>query len=143
MLSDADRFDIVAVRIEQERRIVSGTIVGAQTGTAVVATACLETVRVEAIDRGAIGGAKRHMRPLTGRTLAGVKPQGRFAWRAEARTGVIPGTQYMAERYEHSTVELHARVDVLHPQPDVVVHDDLLVRGHHPGRHAASRSWKI
>ncbi len=69
-LSRADRFDVVAVGIEQEGGVVGGAVVGAQAGTAVVAAAGLETRRVEAVDGGPIGRAERDMHALTCRAFA-------------------------------------------------------------------------
>src|SRR5262245_58534227 len=66
-LSRADRFDVVAVGIEQEGGVISGAIVGAQTGAAVIAAASLEAGGVEAIDGGAIEGAERDVRTRTRR----------------------------------------------------------------------------
>src|SRR6266545_6168848 len=61
-LPHADRFDVVAVGIEQERGVIAGAVVRAQSGPSVVATAGFETVGVEAIDGGPIGRAQRDVR---------------------------------------------------------------------------------
>lgn len=53
-----DRFDIVTVRVEDERAVVLGMIVRAQTGFAVVAPACRDTGGVKCIDERAIVDAK-------------------------------------------------------------------------------------
>src|SRR5687768_4400378 len=70
----ADRFDVVAVRIDEERGEVAGAVVGAQPGLAVVLAAGLEPGGMEALDRFAVLRAEGDVRAAR-RLLLLVKPQ--------------------------------------------------------------------
>jgi hypothetical protein len=60
----ADRFDVVAVRIEDEGPIVAWMVLGAKPGTTVVAPARRDGRLMEGINSGAVIGSKRDMEGL-------------------------------------------------------------------------------
>src|SRR5687768_17273974 len=82
----ADRFDVVAIRIEDEGRIVARMVLGAKPGITVVASARCECLLVEGIHAGAVGGGERDVDGLARRiTLA--DPEVRLALPPEPRRG--------------------------------------------------------
>src|SRR4051794_39974774 len=83
------RFNIIAVRIEQECRVVSWAVIAAMSGCAIVAAAGLQALGVKRLDRGMILGAECEMRARAVQPLVEVKPQCRFALRAETRTALV------------------------------------------------------
>src|SRR4051812_3524094 len=66
--------DVVAVGIEQERRVVRRTVVRAQAGLAVVRAAGGDARRVELVDDGALRRREREV-DAGGLRLGGVQPQ--------------------------------------------------------------------
>ena len=66
----ADRFDVVAIRIEDEGRIVALMVLRAKPGTTVVASARCECLLVEGIHAGAVGGGERDVDGLARIILA-------------------------------------------------------------------------
>ena len=56
------RLDIVAVGIDQERGEIARAVIGARAGGAIVAASGLRSLRVEFLDRGVVGRAKRNVR---------------------------------------------------------------------------------
>src|SRR6266851_927661 len=71
----ANRLDVVAVGINQERRIIGRAVVGPRAGAAIVAAAGLDAVRVEFLDRRVIGRAERDVGARWGRPLVRIKPE--------------------------------------------------------------------
>src|SRR4051794_965239 len=59
--SGTHRLDIVAVGIEQERRVIGRAVVGAGTCAAIVAAAGFQALGVEAFYRGMVGRAEGDM----------------------------------------------------------------------------------
>jgi hypothetical protein len=55
----ANGFDVVAVRIQNERAVIVRMIVRANAWSAIVATACGDGRLVERVDEGSAGNAKR------------------------------------------------------------------------------------
>src|SRR5262249_42222655 len=106
----ADRFDIVAVGVEQESGVVGWAVVGAQSGLPVIAPADLETLRVEAIDRGPVAGREGDMASAWRRTRGAVQPQGRFALLPKARACLVAGAQCIAQCRKYGAVKIDARV---------------------------------
>ena len=60
----ADRFNVVAVRIEDEGSIVAWMVLGAKPGTAVVAPTRRDGRLMEGINGGALSGGERDMKGL-------------------------------------------------------------------------------
>src|SRR3982751_3390161 len=117
----AHRFDVIPVGIDEKRRVVGWTVVGAKARRAVVLAAGLDTRLVEAVDSAAILRCERDMRARTLAT-AFVEPQRRRAFRAESAA-----VANESERRERGFVEADAGIDVLHLQTDMVVHETSLV----------------
>src|SRR5262249_18038607 len=84
----ADGLDVVAVRIDQECRIVCRAIVCARTGATIVATAGFQPVGMEGFDGVVIGCAKCHMRPAF-RCIGQMQPQCRGVLWSEAGSAVV------------------------------------------------------
>ena len=124
-LFEPDRLDVVAVRIEQERRVVIRAVVGAQAGTAVVASTRFQPFRMKSIDLRATGCPQRHMRAGSLFTRRRVKPQRWCTAWAEACIGFVVRSQLMTERTLRRGVETHTGVELAHLQTDVIVHKDL------------------
>ena len=57
-----NRLDIVAVGIDQERRVIGRAVIGARSGAAIVAAAGFEAFGMKLLDRRMIPGAERDMR---------------------------------------------------------------------------------
>ena len=60
-VSCANRLDIVAVGIDQERGVIGRAVIGARAGAAIVAAAGFQALGVEFLDRGVIGCAECDM----------------------------------------------------------------------------------
>lgn len=112
MLLRADRFDIVAVGIDQERGEVGGAIILARTGFAIVAATGFDAFAVEFSDRGVVGGAKRDMRAGAGLPFVQIQPQRRLALWAKPRAARIFRAQDMTERGQCCDIEADAGVEV-------------------------------
>ena len=65
----ANRLDIVAVGIDQERGEIGRAVIGARAGAAIVAAAGLQPLGVEFLDRGVVGRAERDMGAGAGQPL--------------------------------------------------------------------------
>src|SRR6185369_15969841 len=57
-----NRLDIVAVGIDQERRIISRAVIGARPGAAIVAASGFQAFGMKLLDRRVVFGAERDMR---------------------------------------------------------------------------------
>src|SRR5689334_24925791 len=57
--SRAHRLDVVAIRVDQERRVIGRAVIRAWTGAAVVAAAGFEALGMKLLDRRMIPGAER------------------------------------------------------------------------------------
>jgi hypothetical protein len=121
----ADRLDIVAVGVDQERGVIGRAVVGARSRAAIVAAAGFQALGVEFLDRGVIRRRECDMRAGAFGVLGEVKPQRRLAFGSKARAAVVARTQYVSEGFERRLIEAHAFVDVADFKSDVVVHDDL------------------
>src|SRR6266508_5730375 len=60
--SGTNRLDIVAVGVDQERRVIGRAVIRAWPGAAIVAAAGLQAFGMQLLDRGVILGAERDMR---------------------------------------------------------------------------------
>src|ERR1700750_3396823 len=96
--SSADRFDIVAVGIDQECREIGRAVVGARTRPAVVPAARLHARCVEVLDRGVVGRAESDMRSGAVGALVQIKPERGFALRPESRAVLILRARHIAQR---------------------------------------------
>src|SRR5436853_6057891 len=76
---EADRLDVMAVRIEQEGGVVAGTVIGAKARGAVVAPAGCQALGVEAIHGRAARRTESDVRGAAHGTLVRIQPQGRLA----------------------------------------------------------------
>ena len=56
-----DRFDVVPVRVNDERRVIPGVVMRAKTRRAVVAAAGFDSGAVELVDGGSVGCGEGHM----------------------------------------------------------------------------------
>src|SRR5882757_7811878 len=147
----ANRLDIVAVGIDQERGEVGRAVVGAGPCATVIAASGLHALAVKFLDRRVIGRAERDVGASSGRSVMCIKPERRFALGPETRAAVVARTQHISERRQCRRVEAHAGVETFNLQSDVVVHDDLLNparsgnarSGDQPSQCRARRSWKI
>src|SRR6266851_2400384 len=109
----ANRLDIVAVGIDQERRIIGRAVVGPRAGAAIVAATGLDAVCVKSPDRRVIGRAERDVSACWSRPVVGIKPERRLALGPKASAGVIARAQYISERGERRRIETHAGVEIL------------------------------
>src|ERR1700680_1797876 len=89
----ADRFDIVAVGIDQERRKIARAVIGPRACCAVVAASGLDALGVEFLDRRGVGRAKRDMGAGAPEILVQIEPERRLALGPEARGGLVARTQ--------------------------------------------------
>src|ERR1700687_3698127 len=80
----ANRLDIVAVEIDQERGEIARAAIGSWTAPAIVASAGLQSLCVKFLDRRVVGRAERNVRARAARPLMQIKPERR---RALGRTG--------------------------------------------------------
>src|SRR6185437_11567965 len=108
--SGADRLDIVAVGVDQKGGIIGRAVIGARTGTAVIAAAGLQAVGMKALDRGMIGRAERDMRARAAALFGNIEPQRRLARRSKTRAAVVARAQHMAERRQSRRIEAHTGV---------------------------------
>src|SRR5262249_19896603 len=97
-LSSTHRLDIVAVGVDQERRVIGRAVIGARARRPVVAAAGLDALRVEFLDGGMIGRAKRDMRAGAFETVLRMEPQRGLALRAEPCAVLVLRAKHVAER---------------------------------------------
>ena len=119
----ADRFDVVAVGVEDERAVVGRVVVLADAGRAVVGAAGRERGRVEGVDRLAVVAGERDVRAGAVR-LALRDPELVLALGAE-RGGLplLEGHRLLEpERLEGLPVEGPAALEVAHVDADMVEH---------------------
>src|SRR5689334_20283635 len=82
--SRANRLDIVAVGIDQERRVIGRAVILARTGAAIVAAAGLEALAVKAFHGVMILGAERDVDAVGLAALGEMQPERRRTLRPEA-----------------------------------------------------------
>ena len=61
-----DRFDVVAVRVDDERCVIPGVVLRAKTRRAVVAAAGFDSRAVELVNGGSVGCGEGHMNGAAG-----------------------------------------------------------------------------
>src|SRR6266700_2879751 len=128
----AHGLDIVAVAIEHEGAVVTGVIMRADAGRAVVATARRESFLVESVDRGAVLGQDRDMQRLVQAAFP-ADPEIRLAIGAKSGRRIMSGLllrhfhdEAVAERGPRLCIEgLGAKI-VGNRKTDVVDHENLL-----------------
>ena len=81
----ANRLDIVAIGIDQERRKIGRTVIGPRACPAIVAASGLDALGVEFPDRGVIGGAECDVGPGADRSSVQIEPKRRLALGSKSR----------------------------------------------------------
>src|SRR5438874_1100680 len=117
--SRTNRLDIIAVRIDQERRVIGRAVILARTGAAIVAAAALQSFAVERLDRVVIAGTKCDVGAVGLAPLVQMQPERRFALRPEPGIAVAARAQDVAERRQNRGVEARGGVEVADAQSDV------------------------
>src|SRR5919107_4091037 len=117
----ADRFDVVAVRIEDEGPKVGRMVLGAKPGTTVVAPARRDSCLVEGLHCRTFVGDEGHVDGVARFALE--DPEVRLA-RVPEPCGSVAGLhdQLVAERGEGLLVEALAPLEVRHWDPYVIQH---------------------
>ena len=118
----ANRLDIVAIGINEKRRVVGRAVIRARAGAAIVAAAGLQSFGMEFLDRAVIRRAERDMGAGAGSSLVQMQPERGLALGAKARAGIIARAQHKAERREGCRIEAHRGIEVSDAQSDMVVH---------------------
>src|SRR5712691_1322787 len=137
--TQADGLDVVAVGVEDERRVVRLAVARPRARFSVVFTAGRERRRVEALDGCAVLGLEGQVERARG--PAGPEPELRGARPAEpGGSGLrVVGLEAVSERLQGGAIEAQAPGEIRHRQSDVVEHGFL--RGWRPPgiapRHAA------
>src|SRR5512140_3287315 len=108
----ANRLDIVAVGIDQERGVIGRAVIGARAGAAIVAAAGLDALGMELPDRVMILRAKGDVSAGGRRALMRVKPQRGLALGPKARAVLVFRAQDIAERRQCRGIEAHAGVEI-------------------------------
>jgi hypothetical protein len=123
----ADRFNVVAVRIEDEGPIVARMIIRSKPGSAVVAPTRRYGRLMEGINGGAVIGSKRDVEGLTWLTLA--DPEVRLALPSEPRRRDARfHNQLVAQRGEGFRVEALALLEIRYGNTYVIEHCSHLLR---------------
>src|SRR5215212_9711760 len=123
----ADRFDVVAIRIEDEGPIVALMVLGAKPGITVVASTRCECLLVEGIHASALGGGERDVDGLASITL--VDPELRLALPPEPRRGDTRfPDKLVAQRGEGLCVKALALFEIRHANTYVIQHCSHLLR---------------
>jgi hypothetical protein len=123
----ADRFDVVAVRIENEGSIVARMVLGAKPRTAVVAPTSRHGRLMEGINAEAVIGSKRDVEGLTWLALA--DPEVRLAPPPEPRCRDAGfHDQLVAQRGESFRVEALAPLEIRYGNTYVIEHCSQLPR---------------
>src|SRR5229473_4820073 len=128
--AQADGLDVVAVGVEDERRVVRLAVARPRARFSVVFTAGRERRRVEALDGCAVLGLEGQVERARG--PAGPEPQLRGARPAEpGGSGLrVVGLEAVPERLQGGAIETQAPGEIRHRQSDVVEHGFL--RGWRP-----------
>src|SRR5215212_2230959 len=125
----ADRFDVVAVSIENEGPIVARMVLRSKPGTAVVAPTPRYGRLMEGINGSSVIGSKRDVEGLTWLALA--DPEVRLAPSSEPRCRDARfHDQLVAQRGEGLLVEALAPLEIRHGNTYVIQHCSHLPRPH-------------
>jgi len=113
-----DRFDVVPVRVNDERCVIPGVVLRAKTRRAVVAAAGFDSGAVELVDGGSVGCGEGHMNG-SGRRFPFPDPEISTALDGEPRP--LRALHYLhSERLEGLLVEGAAASQVTYSQGQVV-----------------------
>src|SRR5437762_13604001 len=108
--SGANRLDMVAVGVDQKRRVVSRAVIRARAGAAIVAATGLHAFGVEFLDRGMIPGAEGDMGAGLRGAPVQMQPERGRALRSKARAGIILRAEHIAERSKRRGIETNTGV---------------------------------
>ncbi len=113
-----DRFDVVPIRINDERCVIPGVVMRAKTRRAVVAATGFDSGSVELVNGGSVGCSEGHMNG-SGRGFPFPDPEISTPLDGEPRT--LRALQYLhSERLEGLLVEAAAASHVTYSQGQVV-----------------------
>jgi hypothetical protein len=113
-----DRFDVVPVRVDDERCVIPGVVLRAKTRRAVVAAAGFDSGAMELVNGGSVGCSEGHMNG-SGRGVPFPDPEVSAALDGEPRP--LRALHYLhAERLEGPLVEGAAASHVTYPQGQVI-----------------------
>ncbi len=113
-----DRFDVVSVRVNDERCVIPGVVMRAKTRRAVVAAAGFDSGAMELVNGGSVGCSEGHMN-RSGRGFPFPDPEISTALDGEPRP--LRALHYLhSERLEGLLVEGAAASHVTDPQGQVV-----------------------
>ena len=113
-----DRFDVVPVRVNDERRVIPGVVMRAKTRRAVVAATGFDSGAVELVNGGSVGCGEGHMNG-SGRRFPFPDPEISTALDGEPRP--LRALHYLhSERLEGLLVEGAAASQVTYSQGQVV-----------------------
>src|SRR5258708_13703485 len=94
----ANRFDVVAVGVDQEGGEIARAVIGPRAGGAVVTASGLHAFGVKFLDCRMIGCAELDMGPVPAKTLVQINPERRLALGPEPPPAVVPRTQHPPSR---------------------------------------------
>src|SRR5438105_12140194 len=121
----ADRFQVVAVRVEHEGAVVLLVVLGPRPGRSVVPGARRQGSGVEGADGGAIACAEGEVGGSVRSGCLG-DPEVGLAAGAEAEEGAVHDGDRIAERSQRRLVECAAAGEVAHAHGEVVDHGGAL-----------------
>ena len=122
VLPEADRLDVVAIRIDQKRGVVVGSIVCSDARTSLVSPAGLQSDFMKPVNGSAFRRSERHVDSRTGFPLGEVDPKARLTGRTKACAGFVLGVEDVSEDSQNSAIEANAGLDGNNLQANVVVH---------------------
>ena len=117
----ADRFDVVAVEIENVRRVVVRVVLRTETRTAVVDSTGRDRGVVEVIDRGTIAAFERHVCPADGPPLADPEVEPVHVREVCEPTRLLVDDA-VSERFQCADVEVLGGFEIGHVDGDVCEH---------------------
>ena len=121
-LGETNRFQIVAIRIDDIRSVIGGAVVSAQVRRAIVTPARCQSCAMEVINCCAARCTKGDVRTFGCRLSSFVQPQSGCVLRPEARPRTV---EDVTKRREHGGVKAATRFDISNMQSNVIEHDGL------------------
>src|SRR4051812_45920031 len=110
--SRANRLDIVAVGIDQERGKIARAVVRAGAGAAIVAAAGFQAFGMKFLDRGVIFCAERDVGAGAGLAVMQMQPERGGALGAKTCARIVARTEHITERGKGGGIEAHAGVEI-------------------------------